>query len=370
MRLSNVLSGRSSGTSLQMPIVIGVFTGEGIGAEVIPAALSVLDILSEFSDRPISVRHGCLIGKDALTQFGKSLTDEAIQFCEEIFDAGGAILCGPGGSRFVYDLRARFELFCKFTPLCPIPALADIGVIRPNNLHGVDIVAVRENTGGLYFAEHGMLTDALGKRSAYHHFQYTEEQILRIMQVGIDLAKERSGRLCVTTKPDGVPSISDLWEMTAYHLAKESGVDVRILEIDNAAYQLIANAQAFDVVVSPNMFGDILADCGALLLGSRGLSFSGNFSDDGRAVFQTGHGAAHDLAGTDTANPVGQILSLAMLLREGFGWAYGASAIEAAVAETLAMGYRTPDIATSSSHRLGTQGLTECICKVLKQQLS
>ena len=190
------------------------------------------------------------------------------------------------------------------------------------------------------------------------------------MRVGINLAQERRGRLCVTTKPHGVPSISGLWEECAYQLSHESAVEVQILEIDNAAYQLIARAKEFDVIVSPNMFGDILADCGALLLGSRGVSFSGNFSPDGRAVFQTGHGAAHDIAGTGTANPIGQILSLAMLLREGFAWEDGASAIESAVAETLAMGYRTPDIAADKSHILGTQDLAERICSVLKQRLS
>ena len=119
--------------------------------------------------------------------------------------------------------------------------------------------------------------------------------------------------------------------------------------IDNATYQLIANARQFDVIVSPNMFGDVLADCGALLLGSRGMSFSGNFSAKGYAVYQTGHGAAHDIAGADVANPIGQINSLSMLLRESFAWPEAAKALETAVTTTLAQGYRTRDIATHDS---------------------
>ena len=370
MRFSHVLPGQYNLSDLNAPITIGVFTGEGIGSEVIPAALAVLDTLTEFSERPIIVRHGCLIGKDAMVIHGKSLTDEAIGFCEDIFSQGGAILCGPGGERFVYELRARFDLFCKFTPLVPLAALADTGAIRPEYLQSVDIVAVRENTSGLYFGDHGLSEAPSGSRSAYHHFQYAEEHVSRILQVAIDLAQTRRGRLCVTTKPGGIPSISGLWADCALRLSIGKNVDVNVLEIDNAVYQLIANAAEFDVVVSPNMFGDVLADCGSLLLGSRGVSFSGNFSPERWAVFQTGHGAAHDIAGKNLANPVGQILSLAMLLRESGLWEYGAAAIEAAVEQTLSMGYRTADIASSTSQVVGTEELTERICVILKQQLT
>jgi 3-isopropylmalate dehydrogenase len=370
MRLSHVLPGQHTLNDLNTPITIGVFTGEGIGSEVIPAALAVLDTLTEFSVRPIFVRHGSLIGKDAKIIHGRSLTDEAIGFCEDIFSQNGAILCGPGGERFVYELRACFDLFCKFTPLIPLVSLADTGVIRPEHLQDIDIVAVRENTGGLYFGDHGLLEDSVGGRSAYHHFQYTEEHVSRILQVAIDLAQTRRRRLSITTKPGGIPSISDLWADCALRLSAGRDVDVTVLEIDNAVYQLIANAAEFDVVVSPNMFGDVLADCGSLLIGSRGVSFSGNFSQDRRAVFQTGHGAAHDIAGKDLANPVGQILSLAMLLRESGHWEYGAAAIEAAVEQTLSMGYRTADIASRKSQIVGTKELTARICSTLKQHCS
>ncbi|MEZ0373939.1 MAG: isocitrate/isopropylmalate family dehydrogenase, partial [Candidatus Sericytochromatia bacterium] len=138
------------------------------------------------------------------------------------------------------------------------------------------------------------------------------------------------------------------------------------LEIDNASYQLIARAQDFDVVVAPNMFGDVLADCGALLLGSRGMSFSGNFGAGGKAVYQTGHGAAYDLAGSDKANPLGQILSLAMMLRESYAWPEGAARIEAAVARTLEQGYRTPDIAAPGCQVVGARELARRVCQAIE----
>jgi 3-isopropylmalate dehydrogenase len=348
--------------------VIGVLTGEGIGSEIIPVALALLERLLDHTSRRFELRHGGNIGKAALAVQGSSLTGEVVDFCSGIFDDGGAILCGPGGERFVYELRARFDLFCKFTPLKPTVALRDAGVLRPNAVEGVDIVAVRENVGGLYFGEWGQRPSSSGGTTAFHHFAYDEKDVERILQVALNLARQRRGRLCVTVKPGGVPAISALWEAKARQLA-QSDAQVDILEIDNAAYQLIANARQFDVVVSPNMFGDVLADCGALLLGSRGMSFSGNFSAEGYAVYQTGHGAAHDIAGADVANPVGQIYSLAMLLRESLAWPEAALALETAVATTLSQGYRTRDIATAGSRVVGTRELGHRIGAALAEQL-
>ncbi|TAN47421.1 MAG: 3-isopropylmalate dehydrogenase [Methylococcaceae bacterium] len=348
---------------------MGVLTGEGVGAEVIPVTLALLKRLQAHTLRRFELRQGGDIGKAALALHGASLTDEVVDFCRGVFDDNGAVLCGPGGERFVYELRARFDLFCKFTPLKPTPALQDTGVLRPAALENVDIVAVRENVGGLYFGEWGQRRSPCGSSSVYHHFAYHEKDVERILRVALSLARQRRGRLCVTVKPGGVPAISALWEEKARHLAQGYDVQVNVMEIDNAAYQLIANARQFDVLVSPNMFGDVLADCGALLLGSRGMSFSGNFSAEGYAVYQTGHGAAHDIAGSDRANPVGQIYSLAMLLRESFAWQEGAQALETAVATTLACGYRTPDVAAAGSKVVGTTELGRRIGDTLAEQL-
>ena len=148
-----------------------------------------------------------------------------------------------------------------------------------------------------------------------------------------------------------------------------SGVAVTVLEIDNAIYQLVANPAQFDVIVSPNMFGDVIADCGALLLGSRGLSYSGNFGPDGRAAYQTGHGAAHDIAGRGCANPAGQMYALAMMLEQSFCWSEAAAAIRLAIDDVLAAGQRTRDIAEADSEVLGTVAFTQRVCAALEYQL-
>ncbi len=370
MRFSNTLPRCPSTHDQSNPFVIGVLTGEGIGEEIVPIALSLLDVLASHGAVKFAVLYGGMIGNPAIRLYGKSLTDEVVQFCERIFSESGAIFCGPGGGRFVYELRARFDLFCKFTPLRPLPALTDVGVLRPACLADVDIIAVRENTAGLYLGQWGLQEYANGDKEAFHHFVYGQREIERIIRVGAVLARQRRGLLTVTTKPGGVPSVSALWEDLARDIAEEVGVSLRLLEIDNAVYQLIANARDFDVVVSPNMFGDVLADCGALLLGSRGLSYSGNFDPGSRAVFQTGHGAAYDIAGTNQVNPVGQILSLAMMLRESFNLERESEAILSAVNRTLAQDFRTIDIATPTSHVVGARELGERIGESLAALLT
>jgi 3-isopropylmalate dehydrogenase len=368
-RLSGALGETPARTSGGPEYVVGVLVGEGIGAEVVPIALDLLDTLAAARGIRFDLRYGGAIGKQAMRLHGCCLTEEVADFCAAVFAAGGALFCGPGGDRFVYELRARFDLYCKFTPLRPLAALADSGPLRPERLAGVDIVAVRENSGGLYLGEWSREETAAGGSIAHHRFSYRQRQVERILATGIRLACQRRGRLAVTVKPGGVPSISALWEELAVTLCRAGGVELQVLEIDNAAYRLIAHARDFDVIVSPNMFGDVLADCGALLLGSRGLSFSGNFAADGKAVFQTGHGAAQDLAGTDRANPVGQIFSLAMLLRESFGLEAEAAAIEAAVAETLRRGYRTADIAGPGAQVVGSRELGRRIREQLAARL-
>ncbi len=366
-RLSRALPGWPPGFDPQRNHLIGVLIGEGVGAEVVPAALQVLQALATKSSRRFEVRTGGLIGTLAQQAGGRSLSEEVARFCSEVFDGGGAILCGPGGGRFVYETRARFGLFCKLSPLRPLPALADAGIVRPERLAGVDVVAVRENSGGLYFGEWGRECRDGEAETAYHRISYRAGEVDRIIEVACRLAQARRGKVCVTVKPSGVPSISELWEDRAQEAARRLDVDLRMLEIDNAAYQLIANAGEFDVLASPNMFGDILADCGALLLGSRGMSFSGNFGDGGRAIYQTGHGAAYDISGADVANPVGQIHALAMMLRESFDWEQGARLVEDAVASVFAEGFRTPDVAGPGSRVVGTRELTQRICRAIEQ---
>lgn len=348
--------------------VIGVLPGEGTGPEIISVTLDILEHISNFSAKQFDISIGGKIGLPAKIESGNALSQKVIEFCQLIFSRRGAVLCGPGGGRFVYNLRARFDLFCKITPIRPTAALDDIGAIRPGTLADVNMVIVRENTGGLYFGEWGTVVDI--EKSAHHRFEYKEKHVQRILAVAIALASMRRNKLSVVLKPDGIPSISELWQQKLDELAVNSGVDCQVLEVDNAMYQIIANARSFDVIVAPNMFGDILSDGASLLLGSRGLSFSGNFDSAGHAVYQTGHGAAHDLAGSDTANPIGQIFSLAMMLRESFGMHSQASAIESAIAETLRDGWRTADIAAPGSRVVGTREMGKRIGDKLKEKMA
>lgn len=348
--------------------VIGVLPGEGIGQEIISVTLDILEHISNVSAKRFDISIGGKIGLPAKIESGNALSQEVIEFCQSIFSRRGAVLCGPGGGRFVYNLRTHFDLFCKFTPIRPTPALDDTGAIRPSTLADVNMVIVRENTGGLYFGEGGTVVD--NEKSAHHRFEYKGKHVQRILEVAIALASMRRNKLSVVLKPYGIPSISELWQQKLDELAVNSGVDYQVLEVDNAMYQIIANARSFDVIVAPNMFGDILSDGASVLLGSRGLSFSGNFDAAGHAVYQTGHGAAHDLAGSDSANPIGQIFSLAMMLRESFGMYSQASAIESAIEETLRDGWRTADIAAPGSRVVGTREMGRRIGDKLKEKLA
>jgi 3-isopropylmalate dehydrogenase len=356
--LSSSLPGSTRREDLSVP-VIGVLTGEGIGAEVVGAACDVLNRVAEKAHKAIDLSFGGKIGRPAQAECGAALSGEVIEFCDSVFARGGAILCGPGGGRFVYDLRAHFALYCKLTPVRHIPAIDDASILRPERLRDVDLIVVRENTGGLYFGRSEILPGE--DRSAIQHSAYTDSQVRRVLIPALDLARRRRGRLALALKPDGIPAISTLWQENLEQLAAGTGVSWQVLEVDNAAYQLIANPHELDVMVAPNMFGDVLSDAASLLLGSRGMSFSGNFGPGRRAVYQTGHGAAHDLAGRDCANPVGQIFSLAMMLRESFGWQREAAATEAAIATVLGLGWRTPDLASATSRVIGTRELGERI---------
>ncbi len=342
------------------PYVIGVLEGEGVGPEVVAAALAVLAAVERETGIRFDVRTGGDIGAPGRT--GGGLSAPIAEFCETVFAAGGALFCGPAGGRFVYDLRGRFDLFCKLVPLRPRPELRDAAVLRPDLLDGVDILLVRENVGGLYFGEFGRRD---GGRIAYQHCVYSVEQVARIIAVAADLARLRRGHVTVVVKRSGVPAVSALWMEQAAAVAATRDVVIETLDVDNAGFQLVARPRSFDVVVAPNLFGDVLADAATAVLGSRGLSYSANFGSEGRAAYQTGHGAAHDLAGTDTANPVAQMLSLAMMLRESFGLADAADRVERAIGAVLAAQVRTADMAAPGSTIVGTRALTAHVVREL-----
>ena len=348
---------------------IGILMGEGVGPEVIPASVSVLSAIEHSTSLNINISHGGLIGRDAKEAFGKALSDEVIAWSKQLFNENGAILCGPAGSRFVYEMRSEFDLYCKFTPVKPNPILSDIGVIKSTALKNVDLMLVRENASGDYYGESIRETDLHGRNRVKHSFAYFADEVHRIIDVAIRLARQRRGKLCLVIKSDGIPGVSKLWSDIFNEQVHDTSLDTSILEIDNAVYQIIAAADRFDVIVSPNMFGDILADNASLLLGTRGLSYSGNFGASGIATYQTGHGAAYNLAGQDIANPIGQILSVAMMFRESFGLPNIAGVIEESVNEVLLSGIRTQDIAAPGTTIVGTAEMGERIAELVETRL-
>jgi len=283
------------------------------------------------------------------------LPKDVIEFCESVFGSGGAILHGAGGGRFVYELRKYFDLFLKIIPVQVAYGVPQASPLKPDGLHGLDLLITRENTGGLYQGHWEELRRPSGGQFVLHECTYTEEQVRRFLDASALLAKQRRCDLTVIWKEAGLPAISRLWQACAQRSAATHGVSLRMVDIDLMAYRLICAPKTFDVIAAPNLFGDVLADLGAVLLGARGVSFSGNYSEAGHAAYQTNHGAAYDLAGTDRANPAGQILSLAMMLRESFGMIYEAAAIQEAVRSIWREGFRTEDVATQGTHIVGTR---------------
>lgn len=345
--------------------IVGVLKGEGIGPDVIAAALQVFKALERISPATFEISFGGPIGNEAESKHGKSLSGEVTEFCQNVFSQGGVVLAGPGGGRFVYDLRKQFDLFCKLNPLKVTAELVSFGRLKPEYLQNVDILLIRENVSGIYQGDWNETLSPDEGRKAEQSFYYTEKQVRRILKVAAGISKRRRGKLAVVVKEAGIPAISKLWRDCVDDIASSSGIRYSMFDADYIAYKLVQDPRDFDVIVAPNMLGDILADLGGVLLGSRGLTYSGNFSNSGAAVYQTNHGACFDLAGKDQANPVGQIFALAMLLRESFGLIREACLIENAVAEVWRQGWQTADLANRNCRVVGTSEMGELIADTL-----
>jgi 3-isopropylmalate dehydrogenase len=337
--------------------LVGALPGEGIGPEVVGAALGALDRLEETSGRQVSVEFGGPIGKTAEREQGAALPEGVVAFCEDVIRRGGAILSGPGGGRYVYDLRLRLRLFIKVSPIQARLGLADASPVRTESVDGVDILIARENLGGIYqgISDEGVAPG--GGSLVEHRFSYAESDVRAFLAAAARLASSRRGELTVVLKQAGLPRLSDLWRDVATEVCRNEGVDCSFVDIDLMAYRLVERPQAFDVVAAPNLFGDILGDLAAVLLGSRALSFGASYDAQGAGVYQTNHGAAYDIAGSGNANPIGQILSLAALLRESLGLGREAWALEQGVRRVLHEGALTADLG-------GTLGTDEMAARV------
>jgi 3-isopropylmalate dehydrogenase len=345
---------------------IVLLPGDGIGPEIVDSARRVLDAVGSFDydER--------LVGGASIDTHGTALTDEVLDACR----AADAVLLGAvGGPKWdttdpsaprpeqgLLGLRKGLGLFANLRPVKPIPALVGSSPLRPEVIAGTDLLVVRELTGGIYFGERGRDSDR-----AFDTCVYTVAEVERIARVGFEAASRRRGRVTSVDKAN-VLETSRLWRQTVSELAGDyEGVELDHMLVDNAAMQLVSDPSRFDVILTENMFGDILSDESAMLTGSLGMLPSASLGDGGPGVFEPVHGSAPDIAGSGAANPLATVLSAAMLLRDGLGMDGEADAVEAAVDSVLATGLRTADLATGAQGErlLGTAEITEALLSVL-----
>ena len=333
--------------------------GDGIGPEIVSAATRVLDAVGEFDYEER------LVGGASIDAEGTALTEGVLEACRK---ADAVLLGAVGGPKWdttdpgaprpeqgLLGLRKGLGLFANLRPVKPIEALIDASPLRPGVIAGTDLVVVRELTGGIYFGERGRE----GAR-AFDTCVYTVEEIERIARVGFEAAARRRGRVTSVDKANVIET-SRLWRETVAALAGEyPGVELDHMLVDNAAMQLVSDPSRFDVILTENMFGDILSDESAMLTGSLGMLPSASLGADGPGVFEPVHGSAPDIAGTGAANPLATFLSAAMMLRDGLGMEDEATAVEAAVEAALGSGLRTADLGASAD-AVGTEEMTAAV---------
>ncbi len=360
---------------------VAVLAGDGIGPEVTAAACAVLDAAGDRFRFAIEWREASA-GGAAIEAYGTALRDEDLKLCAE----SDAVLLGAvGGPQWddpaaavrpeqaLFRLRRGLDLFANLRPVVGEPALADASPLRPERLRGVDILIVRELTGGLYFGERSEGVTADGGRQALDTLPYTEAEIRRIARLAFELARGRRGRLTSVDKAN-VLATSRLWRA----VVSEIGRDFRnvILEhrlVDSFAMHLITHPAAFDVVVTENLFGDILSDEASVLSGSLGMLPSASIGQRRTAhghfgLYEPVHGSAPDIAGRDVADPIGAIRSAALLMRWSLGRTDVANAIEASVRTVLDNGLRTADLLPDGGgHAVGTREFAQAVVEHLAQ---
>ena len=352
---------------------IAVLAGDGVGPEVTAAARAVLEAVAERSGFELTFVDG-LIGGAAIDATGTPLPDETLATCA----AADAVLLGAvGGPRWdspsatvrpeqgLLAIRRGLGLFANLRPVRCRAAVLGGSPFRPSHLDGVDFVVVRELTGGIYFGEKRREALADGER-AVDVCTYTTTEIERIVRVAAELARRRGGRLVSVDKAN-VLETSRLWRSVATRVVREEYPDLELshMLVDSCAMQLVQRPRAFDVIVTENMFGDILTDEAAVLAGSIGLlpsaSLGGAAVGRRRGLYEPIHGSAPDIAGKGIANPIGAILSAAMLLRHSLCREQEAGAIEDAVERVIASGVLTPDLRVDGGRQAGTHEVTEAV---------
>ena len=361
-----------------MNSTIAVLPGDGIGPEVTAEAIKVLDAVGSRFGHDFDLRYG-RIGGNAIDDFGTPLPDETLEVCDGV---DGVLFGAVGGPKWddpnaatrpedgILAIRKGLNLFANLRPVRVFPAIINSSPIKPHLLKDVDIMVVRELTGGLYFGKPKKRWDTSRGRRAVDTLKYSEREIDRILRVGFELARGRRGKLTSTDKAN-VMATSRLWREMATEMASEyPDVELEHMYCDNLAMQIIRAPGQFDVIVGENTFGDIISDEAAVLAGSLGMLPSASLASlpagGGRrrrvvSLYEPIHGSAPDIAGQGIANPIGMVLSTAMMLRYSLGLDEEADAVERAVDGVLAEGYRTPDIAADGGDVVGTTRMGEVI---------
>lgn len=354
---------------------ITLLPGDGIGPEIIAIAVRVLEVIGEKFDLTFEFQEA-LIGGAAIDATGQPLPPETLKLCQ---NSDSVLLAAIGGYKWdtlprhlrpetgLLALRSGLALFANLRPATILPQLIDASTLKRDVVEGVDIMVVRELTGGIYFGEpRGVFTTETGEKRGVNTMAYTESEIDRIGRVAFETAQKRGKKLCSVDKAN-VLEVSQLWRDRITTLAKEySDVELSHLYVDNAAMQLVRNPKQFDTIVTGNLFGDILSDAAAMLTGSIGMLPSASLGASGPGLYEPVHGSAPDIAGQDKANPIAQVLSAAMMLRYGLNQPAAADQIEQAVLKVLDQDYRTGDILSEGKILLGCQAMGEALIKALK----
>ena len=352
---------------------IAVIPGDGIGLDVVEQTLKVMDKVGEKFGHTFNYTK-VLAGGCAIDATGACLPQETIDICK----ASDAVLLGAVGGwkwdnlpgdqrpeRALLGLRKALGLFANLRPALLFEQLADASPLKPEILAGgLDIVVVRELTGGIYFGEKGHRDTDLGP-AAYDIEQYAEGEVRRIAKVAFDMAMKRNKHVTSVDKANVLES-SRLWRRVVAEVAQDyPEVTLDNLYVDNAAMQLVRNPRQFDVIVTSNIFGDILSDEASQITGSIGMLPSASLAEGNFGMYEPVHGSAPDIAGQDKANPMATILSAAMMLRYTFGLGAEADAIENAVKSVLDQGYRTPDLYAGQGTQVGTAQMGDLIAAAI-----
>jgi 3-isopropylmalate dehydrogenase len=354
-----------------------ILPGDGIGPEIVAEAVKVLDCLRQDFGLNLEMDEA-LVGGSAYDAAGHPLPDATLALARV---ADAVLLGAVGGPQWeqldismrpekgLLGLRSELGLFANLRPAILYPQLANASTLKAEVVSGLDIMIVRELTGGIYFGQpRGVRTLDDGQRLGLNTLTYKESEIERIAHVAFDIAMQRERRVCSVDKAN-VLECTELWREVVSGIGKDyPQVELSHMYVDNAAMQLVRAPKQFDVIVTTNMFGDILSDCAAMLTGSIGMLPSASLDAGGKGMYEPIHGSAPDIAGQGKANPLATILSVAMLLRYSLDEPEMAERIEKAVDEVLDSGLRTPDIWSDGCREVGTVEIGDAVAAALSRQ--